>query len=142
MGCEWYNPASYGSWAGDVAKSAAGDAFHAIAESFAQSASHAVGWLWTQIAAATAVRLDGRGFSHEFGAAATIAATVAVALFVIQLIQSVLRREAAGLGRAAKGLLIAFAGATAAITVVNLLLGATDDLSDGVVMFVTRHSLA
>ena len=142
MGCEWYNPASYGSCAVAVAKSAAGDAFHAIAESFAQSADHAVAWLWNQIAAATAVRLGGSRFSYEVGATATIAATVAVGLFVIQVIQSVLRREAAGLGRAARGLLIASAGAAAAITVVNLLLGATDDLSEGVVRVVTGQSLA
>jgi len=86
MGCEWYNPATYGQCAGDVAKSAAGDAFHAIAESFGQAADHAVNWLWVQMTAATAVHLGGRGFDLELGITAAIAGAVAVGLFSIQII--------------------------------------------------------
>src|SRR5580658_6403727 len=100
MSCEWYNPLSYGSCASDVAKSAAGDAFHAIAESFGQAADHAVTWLWSQMSEATAVRLGGPGFDRLFGMTAAIAATVAVGLFVIQLIGAVLRRDGGGLARA------------------------------------------
>jgi len=64
---------------------------------------------------------------------AAIAGTVAVGLFVIQIVQSVLRREPAGLGRAVKGLLVAFIAGGVAVAVVNLLLGATDALCNGVV---------
>jgi type IV secretion system protein TrbL len=137
MSCEWYNPLSYGSCASDVAKSAAGDAFNAIAESFGQAADHAVSWLWGQLGSATTVHLGGAGFGLEVGITATIAGTVGVGLFVIQLIQSVLRRDAGGLGRAVRGLLVAFIGGGLAIAVVNLLLGATDSLCAGVVRVAT-----
>src|SRR5580658_10879319 len=102
MSCEWYNPLSYGSCASDVAKSAAGDAFNAIAESFGQAADHAVSWLWGQLGSATTVHLGGAGFGLEVGITATLAGPVGVGLFVIQLIQSVLRRDAGGLGRAVR----------------------------------------
>ena len=133
MTCEWYNPATYGQCAGDAAKAAAGDAFNAIAESFGQAADHAVSWLWGQMSAATAVHLGGTGFNLELGITAAIAGVVAVGLFAIQIIQSVLRREPGGLARALKGLLVAFIGGGVAIAVVNLLLVATDDLCAGVV---------
>jgi len=142
MGCEWYNPATYGQCAGDVAKSAAGDAFHAIAESFGQAADHAVNWLWSQMTVATAVHLGGRGFDLELGITAAIAGAVAVGLFSIQIIQSVLRREPGGLARAAKGLVVAFIGGGMAIAVVNLLLGATDSLCAGVVKLATGTNIA
>jgi len=45
----------------------------------------------------------------------------------------VARREPAGLGRAIRGLLVAFIAGGAAVAVVNLLLGATDALCNGVV---------
>jgi hypothetical protein len=137
MTCEWYNPATYGQCAGDAAKAAAGDAFNAIAESFGQAADHAVSWLWGQMSAATAVHLGGTGFGLELGITAAIAGVVAVGLFAIQIIQSVLRREAGGLARALKGLVVAFIGGGVAIAVVNLLLGATDDLCAGIVQAAT-----
>jgi hypothetical protein len=137
MTCEWYNPATYGQCAGDAAKAAAGDAFNAIAESFGQAADHAVSWLWGQMSAATAVHLGGTGFGLELGITAAIAGVVAVGLFAIQIIQSVLRREAGGLARAMKGLVVAFIGGGVAIAVVNLLLGATDDLCAGIVQAAT-----
>jgi hypothetical protein len=137
MACEWYNPATYGQCAGDVAKSAAGDAFNAIAQSFGDAADHAVSWLWGQMSAATAVHLGGTGFNLELGITAAIAGVVAVGLFAIQIIQSVLRREPGGLARALKGLVVAFIGGGVAIAVVNLLLVATDDLCAGVVQAAT-----
>ncbi len=137
MACEWYNPATYGQCAGDVAKSAAGDAFNAIAQSFGDAADHAVSWLWGQVSAATTVHLGGAGFNLELGITVAIAGVVAVGLFAIQIIQSVLRREPGGLARALKGLVVAFIGGGVAIAVVNLLLGATDDLCAGVVQAAT-----
>ncbi len=142
MTCEWYNPATYGQCAGDAAKAAAGDAFNAIAESFGQAADHAVSWLWGQMSAATAVHLGGAGFSLELGITAAIAGVVAVGLFAIQIIQSALRREAGGLARALKGLVIAFIGGGVAIAVVNLLLGATDDLCAGIVQAATGTDIS
>ena len=66
------------------------------------------------------------------GIVAAIAGTVAVGLFVIQVIQSVLRREPGGLGRAVRGLLVAFLAGGVSVAVVNVLLGATDALCNGV----------
>jgi hypothetical protein len=137
MGCEWYDPASYGSCAGDVAKSVAGDAFNSIAQSFGSAADHAVNWLWSQMSEATAVHLGGPGFTLELGITSAIAGTVAVGLLVIQVIGSVLRREPGGLARAAKGLVVSFVGGGAAIAVVDLALGATDALCTGVVKLAT-----
>jgi type IV secretion system protein TrbL len=133
VSCSLINPLSYGACAGSIAKSVAGDAFDSIAKSFGHAAQSATGWLWAQINAATAVRLGGAGFSTVLDMVAAIAGTVAVGLFVIQIIQSLLRREPAGLGRAIRGLLVAFIAGGAAVAVVNLLLGATDALCDGVV---------
>ena len=142
MGCEWYDPASYASCAGDVAKAAAGDAFASIAESFGQAADHLVNWLWSQMSAATAVHLGGPGFDLQLGITAAIAGVVAVALFSIQIMQSVLRREPGGLARALKGLVVAFIGGGAAIAVVNILLGATDGLCQGVVKLATGTDIS
>jgi len=133
VSCSLINPLSYGTCAGNIAKSVAGDAFDSIAKSFGHAAQSATGWLWAQINIATAVTLGGAGFSTVLGMVAAIAGTVAVGLFVIQIVQSLLRREPAGLGRAVRGLLVAFIAGGAAVAVVNLLLGATDALCNGVV---------
>lgn len=125
-------PTQWTTCAGDVAKSVAGDAFDSIARSFGHAADHAVSWLWGQIGEATAVHLGGAGFTQDLGIVAAIAGVVAVGLFAIQLTQSVLRRDPGGLGRAVRGLLVAFIGGGVAIGVVNLLLAATDALSNGV----------
>ncbi len=140
--CNWYDPTSYSSCAGGVAKSVAGDAFQSIAQSFGSAADHAVSWLWTQINAATAVNLGGAGFNLELGIVAAIAGVVAVGLFVLQIIQSVLRREAGGIGRAFKGLVVAFIGGGVAIAVVNVLLGATDQLCQGIAQVTTGTDVA
>jgi hypothetical protein len=124
-----------------VAKSAAGDAFSSIAHDFAKTADSAVNWFWGQTSNATAVRLGGAGFNLDLGIVATIAVTVALGLFVIQLIASTLRRDPAGLGRAVKGLVVAFIGAGLAIGATNLLLAAVDSLSAGVVQAATGESL-
>ncbi|MST31257.1 hypothetical protein GHK86_00735 [Acidimicrobiaceae bacterium USS-CC1] len=133
MSCSLINPLSYRSCAGDIAKSVAGDAFDSIAKSFGHAAQSATQWLWAQINVATAVHLGGAGFSTVLGMVAAIAGTVAVGLFVIQIIQSLFRREPAGLGRAIRGLLVAFIAGGVSVAVVNLLLAATDALCTGIV---------
>jgi hypothetical protein len=124
-----------------VAKSVAGDAFDSIAHDFGQAADAAVNWLWAQIGSATTVHLGGRGFALDVGIVAVIAGTVAVGLFVIQLITATLRRDPGGLVRAVRGLLVAFLAGGAAIAVVNLLIGVTDRLSAGVVQAATGGSI-
>jgi type IV secretion system protein TrbL len=125
-------PWQWASCAAGVAKSVAGDAFEAIAQSFGQAAADATTWLWGQMDQATAVSLGGAGFSTVLGMVAAIAGTVAVALFVLQVAQSVLRRDPGGLARAVKGLFIAFLAGGAAVVVVNALLAATDALCNGI----------
>jgi type IV secretion system protein TrbL len=141
MGCGLYDPAGYVSCVGPAAKSAAGDAFGSIAQSFGAAAGQSVKWLWGQMSTASALRLGGSGYSREVELTTEIAATVAVSLFVIQIIQSVLRREPAGLARALKGVAVAFLAGGAAIAVVNMLIGTTDALCDGVVKVTTGMSL-
>jgi hypothetical protein len=138
MACALWNPVGC---AADVAKSAAGDAFSSIAHDFGQTADSAVNWLWAQTTDATAVHVGGTGFNLDIGIVATIAATVAVGLFVIQVATSTIRRDPSGLGRAAKGLVVAFIGAGLAIGTTNLLLAAVDSLSEGVVQAATGESL-
>ena len=64
MACSWYDPASYATCAGDVAKTVAGDAFDSIAQSFGHAAASATNWLWNQINAASG-SLEVRGAGVE-----------------------------------------------------------------------------
>jgi hypothetical protein len=137
MSCPW-NPVDCVT---GVAKSVAGDAFDSIAHDFGKAADAAVNWLWAQIGSATTVHLGGQGFALDVGIVAVIAGTVAVGLFVIQLITATLRRDPGGLVRAVRGLLVAFVAGGAAIAVVNLLIGVTDRLSAGVVQAATGESI-
>jgi len=140
--CSLLNPSTFGDCISGVVKGAAGDAFDSIATSFGQAAHNATNWLWNQLGAATAVHLGGSGFSKVTGIVATIAAVVGLALFMVQVIQSVLRREPGGLARAVKGLLVAFVAGAAAAGVVDLLLGAVDALCNGVVQMVVGTDTA
>ena len=132
MACSLFNPLSYGSCVGGAAESVAEGAFASVARSFADAAQSATSWLWGQLSAATAVQLGGAGFDTLLGVTAAIAGTVAVGLFVLQVAQSALRRDPGGLGRAVKGLFVAFLAGGVAVSVVNLLLAATDALCNGV----------
>jgi hypothetical protein len=124
-----------------AASSVAGDAFAAIAHDFGEAADAAINWLWAQLSSATAVHLGGPGFQVDLGIVAAITAVVAVGLFVIQVITSTLRRDPGGMGRAAKGLCVAFIAGGAAIAVTNLLLEAVDSLSAGVVQVATGTNI-
>ena len=116
-----------------AAKSAAGDAFSAIAHDFGKAADSTINWLWGQLSEATAVHLGGQGFDLDLGIVAAITGVVAVGLFVTQLAASVLRRDPGGLARAVKGLFVAFLAGGAAVGATNLALSAVDSLSAGVV---------
>ncbi len=99
MGCPW-NPVDCVT---GVAKSVAGDAFESIAHYFGHAADSAVNWLWGQIGSATAVHLGGHGFDLDVGIVAAIAVTVAVGLFVIQLITATCAETRAGWPGRSKG---------------------------------------
>jgi len=127
--------------AGGIAKAAAGDAFASIAHDFASTAASAVDWLWGQLGQATAVQLSGSGFRLDAGIVTAITAVVAVGLFTLQVTASVLRRDPGGLGRAARGLLVAFVAGGAAVGVTAAALDAVDQLSAGVVQAATGGSI-
>src|ERR1700759_2676341 len=99
MACAPWNPVGCAT---ALAKSAAGDAFSSIAHDFGHMADSAVNWLWAQTTDATAVHLGGAGFQLDLGIVATIAVTVALGLFVIQIMASTIRRDPGGLARAGK----------------------------------------
>jgi len=122
-------------------KSLAGSAFQAIAKYFSEAATKVCTWLWQEIGSATAVQLGGSGFDRLLEILMAVAVVVGMGLFLIQIIQSVLRRDMAGFGRAIKGLLIAFLGGAVAISITNLLLAATDSLSNGIVQAATGGSM-
>jgi type IV secretion system protein TrbL len=138
VGCSITDPLSC---LDSAAKSVAGDAFTSIAHDFGTVADSAINWLWAQISSAAAVNLGGAGFGLDLGIVATISATVAVGLFVIQVISSTVRRDPNGLARAAKGLIVAFIGGGVAIATTNLVLTAVDTLSAGVVQLATGQSI-
>jgi hypothetical protein len=142
MACAVTNPVDcVGDVFGGAAASVADSAFSAIAHDFGQAADSVVSWLWQQISAATTVSLSGKGFATDLAITASIAATVGLGLFAIQIAVSVLRREPGGLARAGRGLLVAFVTGAAAIAMVNLLLAAVDDLCNGVVQVATGGSI-
>jgi type IV secretion system protein TrbL len=127
--------------AGHAAKEIAGSAFTEIANDFGQAADSAVNWLWAETSAATSVTLGGAGWKTDLGITTALAVSIGLGLFVIQVIASAVRREPGGLARAGRGLLVAFVAGGAAIAVTNLLLGASDAVSAGIVQVGTGKSI-
>ncbi|HEY5182795.1 MAG TPA: hypothetical protein VIJ07_24010, partial [Dermatophilaceae bacterium] len=120
----------------------ANDAFSNIADWFGQAAAQATSWLWAQIGASTSINLDSPQLRRDMVATAAIALTLTLGLFLIQVITSTIRREPAGLGRAAKGLVIALVMSVFAFSLTKILLGAVDQLSAGVVAYAMGTDLA
>jgi hypothetical protein len=124
-----------GQLVGGAAKNLGEDAFSAIANYFAKAASAMTGWLWHQLDAAASIDLTSTSIKTDMVATGAIAALVTFALFLIQVITATLRQDPGGLGRAARGLGIAFIGAAFAVAATQLLLAAVDGLSDAVVHY-------
>lgn len=124
-----------GQLVGGAAKNLGEDAFSAIANYFAKAASAMTGWLWHQLDAAASIDLTSTSIKTDLVATGAIAALVTFALFLIQVITATLRQDPGGLGRAARGLGIAFIGAAFAVAATQLLLAAVDGLSDAVVRY-------
>ena len=135
-GWESINPlCRAGQILGGAAKAVGSDVFGSIADYFAGVANAAVSWLWQQLDTATSIDLTAPDVQRDLVATGAIAALIAFALFVIQLIASALRQDGGGLARAVRGLGVSFIGAAFAIATTQLLLAAVDGLSDGVVQF-------
>jgi type IV secretion system protein TrbL len=117
------------------ATAVADTAFSHIAGFFGNAALSTTTWLWDQIGSATSLDLRSPQLAKELEATTAIAAVLCMGLFLIQVITSILRHEPAGLGRAARGLLVSFLGSVFALASAELLMGAIDELSAGVVSF-------
>jgi type IV secretion system protein TrbL len=117
------------------ATAVADTAFSHIAGFFGNAALSATTWLWDQIGSATSLDLRSPQLAKELEATTAIAAVLCMGLFLIQVITSTLRHEPAGLGRAARGLLVSFLGSVFALASAELLMGAIDALSAGVVSY-------
>ena len=117
------------------ATAVADTAFSHIAGFFGNAALSMTTWLWDQIGSATSLDLRSPQLAKELEATTAIAAVLCMGLFLIQVITSTLRHEPAGLGRAARGLLVSFLGSVFALASAELLMEAIDALSAGVVSF-------
>ena len=89
-------------------------------------------WLWGQLDQATALRIGGAGWGTYLGITVTLAVAIGAGLFLIQVITSALRRDMGGMGRAFRGLLVAFVAGGAAVGVTEILLQAADAISNGI----------
>lgn len=130
-----------GKVVGGVGGAVAKSVFDAVASAFASAAQQLTEWMWTVIAKTTAVDLHGSWFTSTFGITVTLAGLVITALFALELIKAVLRREPQALSRATIGAGAGILGAAASIGVVTALLAATDALSNGVVQTAGLHSI-
>ena len=117
---------------GKVTSGVATSVFDSVAKDFANFAEHATMWVWQQLDAATAVSLSGPGWSGVLQVTVEIGILVCVAMLLTQVIASALRHDMGGLGRGAKGVLIAGIGTFASFVIIDSLLSATDSLSSGV----------
>jgi hypothetical protein len=135
-GWQSVNPAcQVGHLLGNAAKGVGQDVFSSIAHYFAKVASAMTSWLWRELDAATSIDLTTTSIKTDLIATGAIAALVTFALFLIQVIASVLRQDPGGLVRAVRGLGVAFIGAAFAIASTQLLLAAVDGLCNAVVQF-------
>jgi type IV secretion system protein TrbL len=138
-GCSGWNAVNplcrAGQVLGSAGKAVGNDVFGSIADYFAGVANAAVSWLWQQLNLATSIDLTSASIKTGLIATGSIAAVVTLALFLIQVIASALRQDPGGLGRAVRGLGVAFIGAAFAIATTQLLLAAVDALCNGVVQF-------
>jgi type IV secretion system protein TrbL len=141
--CSKWNPiCDVESVVGSVGSHVAGSVFEEVAKAFGDAAAKVTEWMWTVIAQTTTVDLSGGWFRSTLGITATLAGVVILAIFVLELIKAVLRREPGALARAVVGIGGGVLGAAASIAVVEALLAATDELADGVVHTAGLGSLA
>src|SRR5690606_4367026 len=115
--------------------------FGSIAGFFASAANNATTWLWEQINEATSLDLSSPRLVEEMTMTGGIAAVLCAGLFVIQVIAAALRGRPVMLGRAFSGLVIALVGSAFALATTRLLLGAVDQLSNGVVQYTLGTSI-
>jgi len=127
---------------GHVGSSVATSVFGSIASAFGNTADSAINWLWQQLSSSTTVSLGGTNFELDLGIVVSIAVVLCLGLFVIQMAVSALRRDAGGVGRALRGLVIATVGCAITLASLNVLLAGVDQLCVGIVKVATGGTIA
>jgi len=116
--------------------------FSSVASAFGNTADSAINWLWQQLSSSTTVSLGGANFELDLGIVVSIAVVLCLGLFVLQMVVSALRRDAGGVGRALRGLVIATVGCAITLATLNVLLIGVDQLCVGVVKTATGGTIA
>ena len=127
---------------GHVGSSVASSVFSGVASAFGNTADSAINWLWQQLSSSTTVSLGGANFELDLGIVVSIAVVLCLGLFVIQMAVSALRRDAGGVGRALRGLVIATVGCAITLASLNVLLTGVDKLCVGIVKVATGGTIA
>jgi hypothetical protein len=127
---------------GHVGSSVATSVFSSIASAFGNTADSAINWLWQQLSSSTSISLGGANFELDLGIVVSIAVVLCLGLFVIQMAVSALRRDAGGIGRALRGLVIATVGCAITLASLNVLLAGVDQLCVGIVKVATGGTIA
>jgi hypothetical protein len=127
---------------GHVGSSVATSVFSSIASAFGNTADSAINWLWQQLSSSTSISLGGANFELDLGIVVSIAVVLCLGLFVIQMAVSALRRDASGIGRALRGLVIATVGCAITLASLNVLLAGVDQLCVGIVKVATGGTIA
>src|SRR5665213_3555471 len=118
------------------------DVFSSVASAFGNTADSAINWLWQQLSSSTTVSLGGANFELDLGIVVSIAVVLCLGLFVIQMAVCALRRDAGGVGRALRGLVIATIGCAITLASLNVLLLGVDQLCVGIVRVATGGTIA
>lgn len=127
---------------GHVGGSVANSVFDSIASAFGNTAASAINWLWGQLSTSTTVTLGGANFELDLGIVVSIAVVLCLGLFVIQMAVSALRRDAGGIGRSLRGLVVATLGCAITLASLNVLLAGVDQLCVGIVKIATGDTIA
>ena len=141
--CNSLNPICDGvKLIGRIGSSVTSSVFSSVASAFGNTADSAINWLWQQLSSSTAVTLGGANFELDLGIVVSIAIVLCLGLFVVQMAVSALRRDAGGVGRALRGLVIATVGCAITLATLNVLLVGVDQLCVGVVKTATGGTIA
>jgi len=141
--CNSLNPICDGvKLIGRIGSSVTSSVFSSVASAFGNTADSAINWLWQQLSSSTTVSLGGANFELDLGIVVSIAVVLCLGLFIIQMAVSALRRDAGGVGRSLRGLVIATVGCAITLATLNVLLVGVDQLCVGVVKTATGGTIA
>jgi type IV secretion system protein TrbL len=116
-------------------------ALSGIANSFAQAANSFLAVLFRLLNSSTSLSLSGASFITEFNAVFMIGLLVALALAMIELGAAALQRNGARVAKVPLNLLLMVAGTVASISLIDMLLTISDQLSTGLLQ-ATGFSLS